>query len=190
MGVPPPGWRDDGTGRMRYWDGVAWSDRGPDGGGPPGSGSDDAEAEVVPIVAVGVSGVVVGLDLTSGKVVWEHPLVGSGGRIDLEMHRGLVFAAAAASGAAPIVCLDQLTGAVRWTTTFEEPGVDPPGLFIAGGHLLVHGQVLVACYSLDGERLWDHERPGDRWLTSGGTSPQSWAVALDDRVHRLYPTRP
>jgi outer membrane protein assembly factor BamB len=189
MGVPPPGWRDDGTGRERYWNGVSWSDRGPDGAGPPGA-ADDGDLDVVPVVVVGVSGVVVALDLTSGKVLWEHPLPGSGGRIDLEMHAGRVFAAAAASGAAPIVCLDQATGVLQWSTTFEEPGADPPGLFLAGGHLLVHGQALVACYSLDGERLWDHERPGDHWLTSGGTAQQSWAVALADRVHRLYPTRP
>jgi hypothetical protein len=51
----------------------------------------------------------------------------------------------------------------------------------------VHGQATVACFTTEGERLWEYQRPGDRWLPSGGTSPQSWAVALADRVHRLYP---
>ncbi len=69
----------------------------------------DQQPSTPPIVVVSLSKRLVAMNAHTGQRVWEHEApVGSGGRLFVE--QGLVIYA----GGGSLVCLDYLTGALRW----------------------------------------------------------------------------
>lgn len=112
-----------------------------------------------PVLVVAFGDGVRGLDARTGKVIWEHEPCR--GRWTLQVTRTAVYAA----NGEVLVCLDYLSGAVRWSVPIVRCLC--PTLLLEADCLYVGAEGEVACISLDGKRLWHNE------LTGKGTASVS-----------------
>lgn len=125
------------------------------------------------ILVVGRDGGLLGLDRTSGAVVWQCELPGTKGQpIDLAIHEGRVFAA---TEEMKLFCVDYATGRGLWSEPFQGPAIGgiPPSIIADDDQVLVGFFGVVTCFSLDGQQ---------RWTQPAGTGKTSAGIGLPGNV--------
>jgi outer membrane protein assembly factor BamB len=171
---------------------------------PVGNVSPDSVGEpsnVSPLVLLTSSGVI-GIDLVSGKEVWDTPVpFPSGSQTQATVARGLVVTWPASTSAdSPLEAIDLATGQVMWTKpNFAEPS-SSPGVVAARRTLVTLGsQGLVGLDEANGRRRWTvgaihGQAPSFPIATDGArifvtTLPRTgtgWGLAaLDPTTHRV-----
>ena len=111
-----------------------------------------------PLWIVAFNGKVFALERLTGKIVWRLEMTFSGGCVELVMDRDLVVAC----DTERMAFINYADGNVRRVVDRKDVARrSRPVVLVDEGHLLVGGSGEVACYTRDGELLWDEGFAGD-----------------------------
>lgn len=117
----------------------------------------------ISLLITAFAGDLLAIDRETGEQRWICPLPEGEGAVDFTIHAGRIYAAAYPG---KLFCLDYRTGRGIWQVDVFEKSWSAawrPALLVVGDQIFVmdwHGAV--ACFDLDGRRVWTHDthRPG------------------------------
>ncbi|HBQ15161.1 MAG TPA: hypothetical protein DEF51_29910 [Myxococcales bacterium] len=120
------------------------------------AGYRESAAQDRSLLVVAFAARVFGLKPDDGSVAWEHVMSG-GGEVEIQVHRGRVFATTGRE----LHCLDYLTGRVIGKVTVPDRYKGRPTMVIERDRLYLGSAGEVTCFALDdGRVLWSQGFPG------------------------------
>lgn len=117
----------------------------------------EAPGESAPLVIVAFNGYVYALERESGNIFWKNELTSSGGPVELVIDRDIIVAC---DGYA-LVFIDYATGTLRKRIARKDVArAARPVILPTGPHFIIGGNGEAACYTRDGELVWEQGFPG------------------------------
>jgi outer membrane protein assembly factor BamB len=110
-----------------------------------------------PLLIVGLSGQVFGVDPATGTRVWEHEVNGKGGLVEIVVHAGRVYALATNH----LHCIDYRSGRLIGKVEIPSSPGGRPIMLLEGERLFVATWGELFAFSLDGRLLWQDGYKGN-----------------------------